>query len=121
MTEYYSLSTYTVDKGECYSGAWFGRSLHLAVHPQLATFNTSKRQHLLKRSVCEDSTYWFLHKMHRHGPANYLWGTPPGQSIDVFDFSVFHLSTSDRLLHRNPDTRNAKASEVNKTLLVNLS
>jgi hypothetical protein len=82
------------DKGECFSGAWFGQSIHLVTNRELDQFYSSKRKYLMKRTTCEDASNWFMHKMFRHKTPNYLWGDIPGQTIDVFDFSgcnVFEL------------------------------
>lgn len=77
------------DKGECFSGAWFGQSQHITFSPDLGDFNSSKRAQLMKRVYCEDASNWFFHKMFRHKAPNYAWGDMPAQSIDVFDFSGF--------------------------------
>lgn len=75
------------DGGECFSGAWLSRSEHLVRHRDLDQFNTYKRKHLLQTAVCEDSTNWLLHMMFRRLKPNYAWGTMPGQTVDVLDFS----------------------------------
>ena len=78
------------DGGECFSGAWLGRSDHLVLSSDLDVFfsNNKKRvAHLLRVSYCEDSSNWFMHKMFRRMGTNYLWGDMPGQTIDALDFS----------------------------------
>lgn len=78
------------DKGECFSGAWFGRTEHITFSPDLDQFNVSFNKNSLKwfkRARCEDASHWFVHGMYRHGSPNYKWGNIPGQTVDVLDFS----------------------------------
>ncbi len=78
------------DGGECFSGAWLGRTDHLVVSHDLDVFfsNNKKRvAHLLRSAYCEDSSNWFMHKMFRRFGTNYIWGNMPGQTIDALDFS----------------------------------
>lgn len=53
-----------------------------------------KKQRVLR---CEDASFYFFHHMFevKHDP-NPKWGMSPVQSIDLFDFSVIHLSTLER-------------------------
>jgi hypothetical protein len=67
------------DKGECFSGAWMGSMWHILQNPGLRIFNTSRRAHMLKRAVCEDATFWFMHKMLRLKKHNHRFGNSPGK------------------------------------------
>jgi hypothetical protein len=116
----YSGITANRHKGEVFSGAFMTHINHVLENKALDPYNSSTQQgrRMIERLYCEDATYFFCHKMLHHKLRNYVWGDIPGQTLDVLDFSVLHLSTIERqLFSRKLNIKmTEKDSELKRTL-----
>jgi hypothetical protein len=89
--------------GEAFSGAWFGSVANIINQPnfdvEYLRFNRKKR-----RIMCETASNVFFNRMaERDGalsPTAQSFGDSPGQTVDLFDFSVLHLSSVERLFNK---------------------
>ena len=106
------------DKGEAFSGAFFGRTEQLLESPKVKKYltllvkdNEDKRYRLM----CEAASFMMFQRLGtRREPDMERWGGPPGQTVDLFDFSVLHLSSTERLFNRH--MRDRVPEQVNAIL-----
>lgn len=101
------------DKGEAFSGAWFGQASQLVESPKV--LKNMKVLQSTSRQMCEAASFMLFQRL--GGPRDQeseRWGNPPGQTVDLFDFSVLHLSSTERLFNKH--LRNLVPKEVNAIL-----
>ena len=106
------------DKGEAFSGAFFGRTEQLLESPKVKKYltllvkNNEEKRH---RLMCEAASFMMFQRLGRStAPDIERWGGPPGQTIDLFDFSVLHLSSTERLFNKH--MRDMVPEQVNAIL-----
>jgi hypothetical protein len=88
---------------EAFSGAWFGSVANILDQPNLNVnrlgFNKKKR------IMCETASDVFFNRMMKWDgslpSATQTFGDAPGQTVDMFDFSVLHLSSGERLFNKS--------------------
>ena len=106
------------DKGEAFSGAFFGRTDQLLESPKVKKYLTQlvrkddPAKHL--RLMCESASFMMFQRLGRREPDIERWGGPPGQTVDLFDFSVLHLSSTERLFNKH--MRDMVPEQVNAIL-----
>lgn len=70
-----------------------------------------------RRVTCEEASYFLFHKTQKKKTnMTSTWGDFPAQTIDLFDFSVLHLSVAERLLSRSPPLRSRVDTEITDTI-----
>lgn len=87
------------DKGEAFSGAFLAQTSLLIESPKVRKYMT-QLSNPAERMMCETATYMLFQRLGRQEADIERWGGPPGQTIDLFDFSVLHLSSAERLFNK---------------------
>ena len=102
------------DRGEAFAGAWFSGVSHIINQPALMRYEDGRLLRSKRRIPCEEASWSFFYSLRRNNRRHFhslngnteenkmgqhqTWGNYPHMTIDVFDFSVFHLSTLERLV-----------------------
>jgi hypothetical protein len=137
LQRYHPLVQHCRDKGEAYGAAFlvrkdfflstverfaFARTGHLFGHDTTDLYEgelwMNRRREMLKKANVELATFTMMSHvtdllLNETGSA--YQGGRLYQSVDVLDFSVLHLSTYERLLHRYSEHKNVKKEIENYT------
>jgi hypothetical protein len=97
------------DKGEAFSGAWLAQTSLLIESPKVRKYMT-QLSNPKERMMCESASFMLFQRQGNKEADIERWGGPPGQTVDLFDFSVLHLSSAERLF--NKAQRHRVAEEV---------
>jgi len=93
------------DRGESFSGAWLTHVSHVLGNPDIEKFENGEIFKSNRRVPCEDASWFFFYSVSRRGgvskPRKQNFGAFPHFSVDLLDFSVYHLSTIERLVKKN--------------------
>lgn len=91
-----------VDRGEAFSGAWLGHVSHVMENPDIAHYESGKIFLGNRRIACEEASWAFFYSISRKNGVTaerkQSYGSYPHFTVDTFDFSVYHLSTLERLV-----------------------
>jgi hypothetical protein len=106
------------DRGEAFSGAWITTFDHVMSAPMMKIYLQRYESMFLKglrKFSCEEASYFVFHglKTKKNNTFSTPFGDYPHQTVDLFDFSVLHLSAAERLIARSPALRTYLGSSMN--------